>query len=135
MSFNQTFRHSAETLAITPLYTKGKLLFVQDVQDHLTKGNMPGAALAYEEIWRPRQPWEDQPRLGVVEEISMSSPAVTSTPDGYPVQAQPTWQSGPGMRLVAVNDGIFMVAGAASWNAEDGVGTQGRDQGGASWPR
>jgi hypothetical protein len=69
--------------AITPLYTEGKPIFVPEVQEHLAKGNMPGAALAYEETWRPRQPWEDQPPLGVVKEISMSSPAVTGTPDGY----------------------------------------------------
>jgi len=69
--------------AITPLYTKGEPLFVREVQDHLAKGNMPGAALAHAETWLPRQPWEDQPPLGVVKEISMSSPAVTGTPDGY----------------------------------------------------
>jgi hypothetical protein len=69
--------------AITPLYTRGEPLFVREVQHHLAKGHMPGAALAHEATWRPRQPWEDQPPLGAMREVSVSSPARTGTPDGY----------------------------------------------------
>jgi len=69
--------------AITPLYTRGEPLFVRDVQHHLAKGHMPSAALAHEETWRPRQPWEDQPSLSVVKGVSNSSPPTTGTSDGY----------------------------------------------------
>jgi hypothetical protein len=68
---------------ITPLYTRGQPLFVRDVQRHLAEGHMPGAAPAYEATWRPRQPWEDQPPLGIFVELPTASPAVTGTSDGY----------------------------------------------------
>jgi hypothetical protein len=68
---------------ITPLYTRGQPLFVRDMQRHLAEGHMPGAALAHEASWRPRQPWENQPPLGVFVELPTASPAVTGTSDGY----------------------------------------------------
>lgn len=68
---------------ITPLYTRGEPILVRDLQHHLAKGHMPGAALAYEATWRPRQPWEDRTTSGVMRAVSVTSPAVTGTPDGY----------------------------------------------------
>jgi hypothetical protein len=68
--------------AITPLYTEGEPIFVREVQDRLADGLMPGAQLAHEATWRPPQPWETHQPVGIVREISNSSPAVTGTP--YP---------------------------------------------------
>jgi hypothetical protein len=81
-------QHFAQA-AITPLYTRGEPLFVRDVQRHLANGQMPGAALTHEATWRPRQPWEDQPPLGVMEELPTASPAATGTSDGVLLSAQP----------------------------------------------
>jgi hypothetical protein len=56
---------------------------VRDVQRHLANGHMPGAVLAHEAVWRPIQSWEDQPPLGVMEELPTASPTATGTSNGY----------------------------------------------------